>query len=282
MSEENKIKELELQLKKIKLRMDVPIPKTEYKTPNKTKKYYLIPISIIILTIIFLFLVFMSNIHFLYKIMISILLTPVFIGMSMYFIIRIYWDRKKIQSKIIKNLSKNFIIANFFLTQKRIIKRVCLIKDDGISFNIKDKLYILDFEKIWYDENNYPNSFYIPNYPNPLGFDFLKHFKGFIEQLKKGEEFKDEYGNLVDVTYDSQSLDKFKKDKFFTEMHKQITPEMLKIIYIMGGLLALSLGVVFLMVIYRRPVVNVEPTIQTPIIQTSVNLMWLLWLKKND
>lgn len=222
---------------------------TGYNMPNIFLKYYLIPILIIIFNIAGIGFIFSYRSLFGFWFMIILLfycgiVLPIFIGIIGYFIIRLLiFDKNKVTGKIRSMISKNFIIANFFLTQKRIIKRICPIDNDGISFHIKDNRYIIEKGECWNDEDNFINGYWLPNFPNQLRLNFAKYIDKYLESIKKGnlKESVDSEGNTIDLSYSSRNLEVFRKDKLFYEMHQQITPESMKLIYICLGVIALAL-----------------------------------------
>lgn len=189
-------------------------------TLQQDKKNFYISIGII------LSLIFIINISLivlkaqLIFIILGLFLTvPIFICLLIWTLLRLFLfgDFNVLRGKIIIAVSSNFIIANFLLTQKRIVKRVCLINEDGISFNVGKKKYTVDGNCIWLDENKNPNSFYVPNLPNPLKFDFVKYLKLALQQYRKqdNENFTDE----IDVLYSSENLSRLKLDDYMKKMH---------------------------------------------------------------
>lgn len=223
-------------LLKITKKEEIEVPKPEYKVSNFKKyfKYYGLPITILLFAISITSILWAIKAPIVYIFLAVGLLFPFGLGMFIYLTIRLYLDKHKITSTLIKAVSKNFIVANYMLSNKRVIKRVHLIDKDGISFKTGDLRYIIERDRMWYDENNYPNLFYIPNIPVPLEFNFAKyliHFRSNIVKNVQPEKILDEYQRPIDVMYTSESLETFRRDKFLKNFHSKSTPEMLKAFY---------------------------------------------------
>lgn len=204
----------------------IKVDETGYKKPNIFLKYYLMPIFIILFNIgglVFLFSIreVLKNWFYIILVFYIGLALPLFLGIAGYSFIRLYLDKNRILNKIIPVLPKNFIKAIFFLPQKKQLERICLLNNDGISFNIKDAKYIIDADKIFFDEQKYPCGYWLPNIPNQIGFNLND------EKQIKG------------INYSSQNLEIFFKDKMFKELHQQITPETLKLLYMAFGIIGL-------------------------------------------
>lgn len=211
----------------LKKEMEKPIERTGFKKPSIFKKFYAIPLGLIGIFVTLFILLLIFQVHKIYIFVLAIFTLPVAFIIFLYGLARLYIDKKRIKNKIIPILpDKKFIVANFFLPQKRIIRELFLINDDGKSFNSgKDKVYIIDYEKIWYDTENYPNSYYLPNLPNPMSFNFggqIQEYAELLKQYKTVENitFKDWSGKDVDISYSSQNLGELKKDKFVNELHR--------------------------------------------------------------
>jgi hypothetical protein len=249
----NKEEELKKQFSKIP-------EQTGYSKPNIFLKYYLAPLLIIFFNIcgVVALLIMKSSLGNWFIIILIFycgIALPLFLGIISYFFIRlIAFDRNKVTGKIISSVSKNFIVAYFYLTQKRIKRRVCLIDDDGISFHIKDARYIIDREKCFQDEENYICGFWLPDLPNQLGFDFVKYIDVYLNAVKDKDltTSRDRENNIIDVTYSSKNLEKFRKDKIFYEFHEQMTPEAMKIVYILLGVIALCVIAFIIMFVTKN------------------------------
>lgn len=233
---------------------------TGYNKPNLFLKYYFIPLLIIFFNIcgVIALFIFKSSFGFWFMIILIFycgIALPLFLGIIGFFVIRFFaFDKNKITGKIISNVSKNFIVAYFFLTQKRIKRRVCLIDDDGISFHIKDMRYIIDREKCFQDEENYICGFWLPDLPNQLGFDFVKYIDVYLNAVKNKDltTSRDRENNIIDVTYSSKNLEKFRKDKIFYEFHEQMTPEAMKIVWVLLGVICLCVIAFIIMFVTKN------------------------------
>ena len=248
-------------LLRVKKHLEKEVKKTGWYKPNIFLKNYLIVILIGIFNIfgvIFLFLI-REQLGYLFLIIVTFYIGigfPLQLGLGAYTIIRLYLDKNKITNEIKKVLPVNFIIAYFFLTQKKLLKRVCIIDSDGISYKIGKGRYIIDSEKVFYDENRFPCGFWLPNLPNQLGFDFSKELKRVSEVMKekgfKIEDLENEKGETIDVTYSSRNLEVFRKDKVFKEFHQHSTPETMKLVYMLLGVLSLMMIIGFVLIIILR------------------------------
>ncbi len=254
------LEELEKKKKKViqespKIKVPVPLSvmdkKTEqsskiiYKVKSYKKWYYIVPFFIIFITLS-LFIFFMYGLkNYLYTILFTFIGLPFLLLSIKFLVVRLFLDKKHIKGFVIKHLSKNYIIANFYKENKRIVKTVCLLNQDGITFNHNKGLYILDLEAVWYDENNRPNSFYKYDMPNPIILDLTSIMSAFNVALAKKEDLRDEQGKVIDIVFSSLNLQTFKKNKIIEEFSKN--PEMMKLVYAMAGLVALAFIVIIIM-----------------------------------
>lgn len=261
------IKKLQLEKEKILLEQELenikkPLPKFEdkkydtkisdetvYKIKSMTKWFYIVPFSLLFLCG---FLIFYCFTHF--SIIITIVATiisfPFIIGSIIFLFVRFFvFERKKISKRIIKKLSKNFIIINFFKDNKRLEHKVCLINSDGLTCSDGKKEYTIDKESIWLDENNHPNQFNLVNLPNGLLFDFQTNINSFVKNLMdKFKDLSNEGNNIVvdknnrtiDISYSSENLQLLKRDKIFNELHRNPNAEKMQMILI-GALLISNL-----------------------------------------
>lgn len=210
------------------------------RTTEKLKIYSFPIITLIVCIIISAILIFVKT-PLIVMVIVLTFMFPLVLIATVFLIVKLIYDKNQISNFLIKAIRRNFLIANFYTSNKKILKKVVLLDNDGISFKIKEQTYIVDNEKIWFDEEKNPNSFYVWDLPNPIDFKFNLETKKF------------------DINYSSINLTKFKKDKIFYEMHTPFTPEMMKILYIMGGVLALAFIVILVMVIIlKRPIVIQE------------------------
>lgn len=227
--------------------LNVPVPKSGFKEENRFLNYYSFPIFLIVSSIAGLLMLIFNReglglFHFMFLSLYIGICLPIVSGLGIYMLFRIItYDKNYLTGEIVKRTSNNFIIANFFLTQKRIKKVVCKIDKDGISFIIGDCVYIIDREECWIDENNYINGFWLPNLPNQLRFDFGKQIEIALKKLSKIKDGEQVDLGDTDIFYSSQNLKKYKDDKFLAEMHEQFTPEAMKMLYIAFGIIGLAI-----------------------------------------
>ena len=149
---------------------------------------------------------------------------PVFLSGIVGLAIKLFFDRKKISDKVTELLSKNYIIADFYTSSKRIISAVRPINSDGISFSIGKREYTVDKEEIWYDSKKRPHSFYLPELPTPIKFNFAKTIGAYFEKVKEARKDKTAlYQNTVenDLAFSSLNLQLLKKDKIFKDLNTQ-------------------------------------------------------------
>jgi hypothetical protein len=179
---------------------------------------------------------------------------PLWLGLAGFMLLRvIVFDKNKLSNKIIPMVSRNFIVCYLLLQQKRVKKIVCLLNKDGISFYINKLLYIIDREKIFFDNDNFPCGFWFPNLPNQLGLDYDDDsINSYFEKISKGEIPKDKNNNVIDIIYSSENLEKFRKDKVFYEFHEKVTPETLKLLYFFIGLFVLMVVAIMVIVIVLK------------------------------
>lgn len=229
---------------------DIPKQKIQekpFKPKPKGRYFYIIPIITILLSILIGVLLFLFNVKLLYKILYFVIAFPFFSLGSLMFLIKVYMDRRKILGKAITTLSKNFIVANFFRENKRIDKVPRLVNDDGLTFNYKKGIYTIDRETIWYDDNNFPNAYYIEGLPNPILFGFDKDIKNFIKKFISDNPRNE--GELIDLSFSSKTLQLFKKDKIFAEFSRN--PDAEKTSLILMGVVALSIIAIVIIVLVR-------------------------------
>jgi len=200
----NKLKQYEaksIQLEKIK---------------TKISKIYII-LFINIFAYLLISLILYSFKLGLYFILFIILAFPIFILSCIFFLIKLYSERNRIKSFLIKNLSKNYIIAKFFTENKKIISIAFLVK--GYFLNWRNGIYIIDEKAIYTNEQRESIIYYLEGIPNPLIFDFVTYVKKY-NKAKDKKNVQDKLGNKLDISYSSHALQKFKQDKIFSELHK--------------------------------------------------------------
>jgi len=221
------------------------------KIPNKRKLFYIIPIFILLICGSIVVGLVLSKASAILLIFVGICISPFSLFAIIFLIIRIYLDFSKAKEFVIKKVSKNFLIADFFQENRRLKSVVVLLNDDGRSFTYKGGLYMIEEECVWFDMFNYPHSYYLPNIPNPLKFGFQKDIKSFIDNLlsNKVGNARDKEGNIIDISYSSKSLQLFKKDKIFSEFHK--SPDTERNIMIALGVVGLCVIAIVIIVLVK-------------------------------
>jgi hypothetical protein len=233
-------------MKDLNKTLNKQIPLTGWTKANVFFQGYAVPLVMLLLNLVGFGLLFILRDSMGYFFMVSIifygaLFTPMFLGIAGYMLLRFFmFDRNRLTGIVIKNVSKNFIIANFFLTQKRIIQRVSVLNPDGISFSIGDCVYIVDREEVWIDSDNHPNGYWLPNMPNQLKIDFATQLLSIMDGKNDA--------NKPEVTYSSKNLKVFMKDKIFYEFHNQMTPEAMKLLYVAFGAIGLLIVAIIIIV----------------------------------
>lgn len=215
--------------------------KVKYQVKSKTKYYYLVPLANIFGSLLILALFFVFQIKLLYTLLYVIFVFPFFFLSGIFFFIRLYLDKNKISGFIIKRLSKNYIIANMFKENKRLVKIVRKLDKEGKGFNYKEGFYCIDMDAIWFDQDNRPNSLYLENIPNPLIFEFSKNIKTFISEVLSSTPkiATDSDGKLIDISFSATTLQLLKKDKIFKDLQRN--PESEKLVMILVGVIVLML-----------------------------------------
>ena len=250
---------------------DIPLPPTPknekeiinfdsgFKKTNTFLRYYFTPLFILFCNIAGLVSLFVFKQQLGYFFIIALIFyvgicMPLLLGIFGFMILRlIVFDKHKLSNKIIPMVSRNFIVVNLLLTQKRIKRIICLLNKDGISFYIGKLLYIIDKDKIFFDEDNFPNGFWFPNLPNQLGLDYDDdRINNYFKKISEGDIPRDKKNNVIDIIYSSENLEKFRKDKVFWEFHEKVTPETLKMVYILLGVVALCVVAIIIIVIVTK------------------------------
>ncbi len=235
---------------------DIKVPEPKYKVSGFRKylKYYGVPITIMLFGVSTIAIMWALNVSIIWIFVALALTFPITALMTIFLTIRLYLDKNRIKDALLKVLTKNFIIANFMLSNKRIVKRVFKIDADGISFKDGTLRYIVERNRIWFDENSYPNLYYVPNIPTPLEFNFSKYIKHFRAEMVKGttpDKISDEYDRPIDVMYTSESLETFRRDKFLKNFHGKTTPEIMKAFYFVSAAFAV-VCIVLIIYMYVR------------------------------
>lgn len=248
--EEEFKKKIELKRKQLKEN----IPKTPYKVKGTNKiPQWILGVLLSLIPVISLVIIFILRLPIWMNIVIAIFSFPIMVIGLILLIWRYYKDKHKIKKAVVTQLVDNFVIARFYLPQKRVIERVCLLNKDGISFSLGQSTYLVEEEKIWFNDNNHPVINYLPNIPNPIGFKFEDFLYKYTLAFNQGEldKFLDDEGNMIDLSFTSQNLHTFKKNKLFADLMERITPEMMKIVTllifaIIGSFVVMGLMLIFL------------------------------------
>lgn len=240
----------------LKNRIDVPLPPTGWSKPNLILRYYALPILIMLFVVagfvcIFFFRASLSSMFLIALIFYACLATPLLLGIAGFLLIRFwFFDRNRITGAVVRNVSKNFVIANFITTHRRMIKRVCQLEKDGISFKYNGERYIVDEEKCFIDDDRYPNGFWLPNLPNQLSLDIAQYIYKYLDAMRNPDDLKnfiDKNGNRMDISMSSKNLEIFNKNKIFSEFIQQITPETMKLL--IGAFILIGCAFVAIIVI---------------------------------
>lgn len=219
----------------------------------KVKLHIRYGLPFFIITIIFIvdFLTIGFAYYNLFTILFIIFTLPVFFILFLYLAVRLFLDRRKINKKIIPVFTKNFIILNFLTNNKKIIEILSLINSDGISTTVGKRDYMIDKEEIWYDEKNYPNSFYFPELPNPLRISAKTTIENYFK-LINSPDFDLSKAIETDIAFSSTNLQLFKKDKIFTDLNKREDFVDSKFMYLLIGIVAfLILTIIILVVVLK-------------------------------
>lgn len=172
---------------------------------------------------------------------------PIFVLSLLFYLIKLYRDKNKIKGFLINKLSKNFINAYFFTQNRKIKKLIFRVSGNEIIYN--NGLYIIDEKCVWYNTDKEPIIFYLENIPNPIKFNFMKYIKKY-DSAKIKSEVLDDNLELLDLSYSSDGIQKFKKDKLFSELHKSETLINTSLLF---GLIILVIIVIAIILITRQP-----------------------------
>jgi hypothetical protein len=205
--------------------------------------YMVVPIIITLLIIGFMALWYFHAHPFLI-ILYIFLVIPVISLVFFIFLWRAYKDKHRIKATLIKAITNHFIIATFFYENHRIKRRMFRTARDFFGFENGD--YYMDTRSVWLDDENYINLFYFAGIPNPLLFNFKTWIsKFFINKNSNPPTItKDENGNEIEVSYSSESIKLFRKDKLLQELHKGNGLTIFEILLLVGVLIIIVLEIV--------------------------------------
>lgn len=229
---------------------ELPIPEPEQIAKRKVSKmkYFLIFSPVLgIGLLIYYFVVLWFKLYSLITILVFLFTIPIFLVNIATFFLTLFKLRRKIRNKVYPVFTKNYINAIFLTNNKRKIEFLAIINEDGFSFDLGKRSYLIDKNALFQNEKNESCSYYLPELPNPLIFDFEKGIMKFIEAINKGNprEATDFKGNIIDISYSSTNLQVFKKDKIFGDLHKN--PENDKIV--LGALTFCGICVLFIFIL---------------------------------
>lgn len=214
-------------------------------------KFYSIPIILLLALIGIIGGMVFFKVNFVYIIIVGLFTFPIFFVSLIILIIRFYLDRHLVTGQIISNISKNYIRAEFLLPQRRSRTLFKRINKDGLTFSIGKQDYVIDSEAIITNEHNQPKSFYLPNIPLPLKFNYEPILKEFSKAFGEGKEglkrFREKYDNIVDFSLSSENLNIIKRNNLFKPMLQHTTPEQMKII--IGLIIVLGIAFIAILVI---------------------------------
>lgn len=223
-----------------------------FKLPKKKYTLIIVPIiNIVVIAIVYFLLIFIFKVSPFWLVLSGFFALPIFLLSVLVLGVKGFLEKRNIESFVIKKLTKNFIVANFFIENKRIMRYARVINEDGKTFNFKGGIYTLDQEAIWRDDRNFPNAFYKENIPNPLKFNFKKYIEQTITKIQQGVNpvITTDNDELIDIVYSSKNLQQFKKEKMLQEFHRN--PEQEKLIMILLGLVGASFIAIVLVVIFK-------------------------------
>lgn len=226
----------------------------ELTLPNKWLKWYLAPLSILIITTFFYLFLLSQKLNIILIIIMTVTYIPLSLITIVIMCIRFFlFDFGNLKSFIFKFFKDNYLIANFYTSSKKLISKVVFLNREGTFFIYQNGLYLVNPECIWLDNDKNPNSFYKLNQPNPLKFNFnynvKKFHKALNDSIEKGIFFPplDDEGEEIIIGYDSVSIKKFNDEKVLKDFHQD--PEQNKIIMMLiGGMVIL--GVIFVAIIF--------------------------------
>lgn len=222
LNNKEKEKETSIQIEKIKSKI--------------SKLYIILPINIIAIIVLLVIGFIIKSI--LMVVLVLLLGTPIFILSIIFFIIKLYRDLKKIKNFAIKKLSSNYIIARFFYSNKKIDEVYFRVSGNELKYS--GGLYFIDEKAIYFNQDNKPIIDYDFNLPNPRIYS-NKNILELYNNAKDKREIKDKNGYIVDLSYSSETIQDFKKDKLFKEFHSGGSAETLSAITILGIIIILVL-----------------------------------------
>lgn len=150
---------------------------------------------------------------------------------------------------------KDFVIAVFFSANKKLYIEKKELLEDKKTFKHDNGLYVIDNSaQQFYTNKGEPVFFYVENIPNPLKFNFVSELEKYITEKNKNifTEVRNKNNEIIDISYSSLNLLKLKQDLSISHLHSQMTPTHLKIIFMLIGVLALSLITIIIIYVLKR------------------------------
>ena len=223
---------------------------------------------------------FLFKVKILYIILFFIIFVPCFLFLIIANLIRLYIIWGKVADWFVLNLNFNKAIvrANFFLDNKRIVRKYFIYSGREIEY--QKGLYMIDEKAIHIDSDNIPNVYYRFGCPNPIIFNLTKEFEVYkkaVEDTPKGFiiSAKGLIGQFLDLSYSSENLRLFKDDKIFSELHKADKIDGMQLLII--GLIVVA--IILIVVVLMGKGGNSQAT--APVTQAIIG-GFLLWKKKNQ
>ena len=206
-----------------------------------SKVYIFMPIILSLVIIGFIVLIFFK-VHPFLLLLYLFTLTPLVLIVMFIILWRLNKDKERIKQNVIKLLTNHFIIATFFMPNHRFKRRMFRTNKD--YFDFENGHYYLDTNAIWLDDENYINMFYFYNVPNPLLFNFKYWLSKFFENKEKKILTKDSENNELELSYSSESIKLFRKDKLLQELHKGNGLSIFEIMLIIAVIIIIILEIV--------------------------------------
>lgn len=231
------LRSIEKSIEQDKKKEKKPKQEIKYKVKDKSKGHYWLILgtqfaSIVVWLLIF-FAVKSRKMSLLWLILYTVIAIPIFLFAGFGFWIKLYLDRRRIAGAITKAVSHNYIIANFLLENKRKLQVVRPLNPDGKSFNFQEGLYTVDQKFIIKNDKNQPESYYVFDDPSPKN----------IYQV-----FNIETDSSIE-SYSARNLERFRKDKFFEELHRN--PNQIDNGILLGALVIIGI-IIILVIIFTR------------------------------
>ena len=214
---------------------------------NNIKRLYYILGGNFLLVIIINMIMMFTGVNILWLFVFNIFAFPLFIMSILFLIMRVKMDSRKLIDVTTKKLSKNAIICYFFSTGLKLNRHYLVPDKNEIKYN--GGLYFIDSKSIFLDSENRPCIFYLSGIPNPLKFNFFEYINKFRQIMESDKELLDFEGDAVEVSYSSDTIQEFKKDKFIRELHTS-TGDIMKAFMMVGGIVIVFCITLVLVIIF--------------------------------